>query len=1058
LAETPPFRQTGSMIKKLSKFDVHRRWASELVLIALIAVAAFAAFGTYRAFQVHYNKVHQVVRAQQNVRLMMVAERVQISLSALYVFLTHLATTPDLSESGLGARSDVLAQELWNEWQVTSLFLYDREDPDIIPAPVMNKTGMEPEVFVEGHGIASLLSEHCEWFDENPQSRAMASPIPLPNTADSAKKYGMLYSVPVLGPDGPKGILSAVLPMARIEYLLETNAQGVRALLLDVDKNLYGSRNLSESAHSWFQTNLEGLAVSVLFNSVARVFDVAEKKAVFTATVSPYGLKNRWWTVILWDEEAAMKNAGMTPPHTVRIVSFSVGLTGLLIALLLYRARKATATQREIQDNFSRIAEELLGNTEEDFFRSLVKALATVFGMRYASVCEVLPGKKPQATSLALWTGDEYGENVVSDLAGTPCEQVLASGPCFSPMNVGALFPEDTASKAMNVESYYGTPIHSAQGDVLGVLALMHTENAPRQQRYFDEIMKLFATRAGIEIERRRNEQALQTLVASTTMVGEACFENAAHALQEWLGLDVVMVNRMISGTHMRSVFFYRDGQTRENFSFPMEGTPCARIIEQEYWVCAEGISERFPEDAALQNQRMEGYLGIALKTREGEPMGTLCGLSRTPLTRPPNLHEVLRVLAARLSAEMERTAIAEREYLLESQLRQAQKMEAVGRLAGGVAHDFNNMLQAIQGYASLAMEELDDQEDARTHLKEVLSAGDKAAVLVKQLLMFSRHGLAKTRPTHLNAPIQGIMKMLNRVLGEHIEIHLELEENPNPIVADINQLEQIILNLCVNSRDAMPSGGILRIRTQNVHFDGAFCAVHPWARPGDYAMLGVEDFGEGIADEALEHIFEPFFTTKGAGVGTGLGLAMVYGIVQHHGGFIDVVSRRGQGTDFRLYFPKKIVKPDCMETPTSDDAARGGAESILVAEDEEALRRLSEVVLRKAGYHVVSAEDGEKAIERAQAHTGEFHLAVLDMMMPKKNGRQVAEFLQKTWPNIRILYCTGYRDDSKILKASERKFVEIVEKPISPATLLRKVRALLDVAREGAPPTDRLS
>jgi len=380
----------------------------------------------------------------------------------------------------------------------------------------------------------------------------------------------------------------------------------------------------------------------------------------------------------------------------------------------------------------------------------------------------------------------------------------------------------------------------------------------------------------------------------------------------------------------------------------------------------------------------------------------------------------------------------------LEEQLRQAQKMEAVGQLAGGVAHDFNNLLQAINGFTDMALQDIEADHAARPLLQEVAKAGDRAASLVRQLLAFSRRQVIHPEYLDLNEVIAGLLKMLVRVLGEHIRINFVPGHSPGNIYADRGQIEQVLMNLSLNARDAMPAGGTLTIETACIRADAEYCQTNTWARPGEFVVLTIMDNGCGMDAETLKHIFDPFFTTKEVGKGTGLGLATVYGIVRQHEGMINVYSELGTGTVFRIYLPKSGRPVEVVEI-AQPEQTYSGTETILLAEDDEIVRNLSRRLLQEAGYTVLLAEDGQEALRVAQEHGDQIALALLDVVMPRMGGREVYERLRHSHPRMRFLFASGYSVDFFNASLMPKEGLELVQKPFDPKMLLSRIRKILD-------------
>lgn len=381
----------------------------------------------------------------------------------------------------------------------------------------------------------------------------------------------------------------------------------------------------------------------------------------------------------------------------------------------------------------------------------------------------------------------------------------------------------------------------------------------------------------------------------------------------------------------------------------------------------------------------------------------------------------------------------------LEEQFRQSQKMEAVGRLAGGVAHDFNNLLTVINGYSQLVFNRLPADDPNRLRLAEIQKAGERAANLTRQLLSFSRKQMLQPRVVNLNTLLTELLKLLQRLIGEDIELALAPADDLGWTKIDPGQFEQAIVNLAVNARDAMPYGGHLTIATQNTELDAAYAERYPEVQTGAYVCVTVSDTGLGMAEVTKARIFEPFFTTKDVGKGTGLGLAMVYGFVKQSGGHIDVFSELGSGTTFNLYLPRTaetgaVIKPafELRDIPT-------GTETILLVEDEAAVRHLIRSVLQAGGYTILEAHDGQQAVDLVNQHRGPLHLLITDMVMPRMSGRQVADHLATQHPNARVLFISGYTEEAVTTHKVSELNVAFFQKPFDPISLVYKVRDLLD-------------
>ncbi|MBI4685250.1 MAG: PAS domain S-box protein [Nitrospirae bacterium] len=381
---------------------------------------------------------------------------------------------------------------------------------------------------------------------------------------------------------------------------------------------------------------------------------------------------------------------------------------------------------------------------------------------------------------------------------------------------------------------------------------------------------------------------------------------------------------------------------------------------------------------------------------------------------------------------------------LLEAQLLQAQKMEAIGQLAGGIAHDFNNMLTAIMGYGNLLQTKLGKDNEGKTYVDEIMAAAEQAASLAQNLLAFSRKQIINPKPIKLSEVITHVDNLLKRVIGENIELKVFLSPHEATVIADFSQIEQGLMNLCTNARDAMPEGGVLLIETEIVEFDKDYVKRHAFAKPGKYMAISVTDTGTGLDEKTKERIFEPFFTTKETGKGTGLGLAMVYGIVKQHDGYINVYSEIGKGTTFRIYLPVSDIEAESLHV-SAQLPVRGGNETILIAEDESSIRGLSKNVLEEYGYKVILAQDGEEAVEQFKAYQDTIDILLIDALMPKKNGKEVYNEIKTFKHDIKAIFMSGYTANIIHTKGILESDLELISKPFSPNMLLRKIREVLD-------------
>jgi two-component system cell cycle sensor histidine kinase/response regulator CckA len=389
----------------------------------------------------------------------------------------------------------------------------------------------------------------------------------------------------------------------------------------------------------------------------------------------------------------------------------------------------------------------------------------------------------------------------------------------------------------------------------------------------------------------------------------------------------------------------------------------------------------------------------------------------------------------------------------IEAQLRHAQKMEAIGRLAGSVAHDFNNLLSVILGYSSMLLSDLKPVDPIRADIDLIRVAGEKAAALTRQLLAFSRQQVLAPKVLDLNELVQDAERMLRRLLGEDIQLVMLYDKNLSRVRVDPGQIDQVVMNLALNARDAMPTGGKLTIETKDVFLDAAYAADHLEVTPGPYVMLAVSDTGVGMDRETQLRIFEPFFTTKEVGKGTGLGLATVFGIVRQSGGSIWVYSELGAGTTFKVYLPRatqgELPGPPVFVEPVS----LRGTETILLVEDQDEVRRVAQEILSRYGYHVIAAQNAGEALLSCERHPRTIHLLLTDVVMPQMSGRELAVRLETVRPDMKVLYMSGYTDNAIVHHGILDSGIAYVQKPLVPETLARRVREVLDQSSRRPPP-----
>jgi PAS domain S-box-containing protein len=457
----------------------------------------------------------------------------------------------------------------------------------------------------------------------------------------------------------------------------------------------------------------------------------------------------------------------------------------------------------------------------------------------------------------------------------------------------------------------------------------------------------------------------------------------------------------------------------------------------------------------------MDGSSEFTARRKDGTQFPAEISLAPIATENGTITFAAIRDVTERREPQAEREALraqADREQA-ENRSHQSQRLESLGQLAGGVAHDFNNLLSVILNYASFVEEEIkavsgDDQgrwDAALKDLQQIQGAAERGAGLTHQLLTFGRREVVRPRVLSLNAVVSNVKQLLQRTLDEQIDLVAELAPDLWPVMADPGQIEQVLVNLAVNARDAMPNGGVLRIDTANVVVDQAYAANHHGLSPGQYVRLRLSDNGSGMAEEVIEHAFEPFFTTKPKGEGSGLGLATVYGIIMRMGGFVKIMSRPGEGSTFFMLIPATVVSTDEVEAaehePPAQSAGRssGGGETILVIEDEDAMREVTRRVLTRKRYRVLTAPDGVTALELLSSTDEPIQLLLTDVVMPRMLGKDVADKISVLRPGVRVLYMSGYAQPVLTSQGTLQPGVALIEKPFTQTELLKMVRSVLD-------------
>jgi PAS domain S-box-containing protein len=555
---------------------------------------------------------------------------------------------------------------------------------------------------------------------------------------------------------------------------------------------------------------------------------------------------------------------------------------------------------------------------------------------------------------------------------------------------------------------WLGAPLRSGN-KMFGVIAVQSYDPAMRHSERDQEILTYLSQHVSTAIERSQQREALRASEARHRSLIESAVYGMYRSTTEGRFLDVnpALVNLLgySSAEELMAVEIARD--------IYIEPEDRAKAIEE------------YAATGSLANKE------VHWKRKDGRPI-----IVRLSGSAFGNDH-------GETGFEMIAEDVTERR-LLEEQLRQAQKMEAVGRLAGGVAHDFNNLLTVIKGYSELMLEELDCADPLRTEVDEIKKAADRAASLTRQLLAFSRQQVLAPKVLDLNSVVQNMDKLLRRLLGEDVVLSSVLGADLGRVKADPGQIEQVIMNLAVNARDAMPNGGKLTIESANVELDESYTREHVAVKPGRYVMIAVSDTGTGMPDKVRARIFEPFFTTKDVGKGTGLGLSTVYGIVKQSGGYVWVYSEVGIGSTFKVYLPR-VDAPIDAKSMSRQPITHPGHETVLLVEDEDGVRALMRQVLQKHGYNVLEAPDGSAALLVCERHEGKIDLLLTDVVLEEMSGREIAERLLRMRPDMKVLYVSGYADDAIVQHGVLMAGAAFLQKPFTTEALARKIRQIID-------------
>ena len=547
--------------------------------------------------------------------------------------------------------------------------------------------------------------------------------------------------------------------------------------------------------------------------------------------------------------------------------------------------------------------------------------------------------------------------------------------------------------------------------------------------------------------ERKKREEILwNTSCGVSSETGDSFFVSLVQYLGKTLHADYALIGKLAGENKDRvmTIAVYAKGKVVDNFEYKLEGTPCMNVVGRDSCCYPQDVQRQFPGDILLAEMGIESYVGAPLFDSKGDALGLIVVLDTKPMKEPDMSKSILQIFAIRASSEMERCRMEEEKLQYERKLLQAQKMQALGKLTGGIAHDFNNILTVLVGYGTLLMMKRKEDNLTRDYAGHILALSEKAAKLTKGLLAFSSQQVMNLSTINLNELVKGIDRIISRLVREDIKFKTCFPKKNLIIRADSSQIEQVLMNLLVNAFDAMPNGGCLTLSIESLTSDEEFIKIHGCSAPGEYACISVSDTGTGMDKETKRKIFEPFFTTKEVGKGTGLGLSIVYGVVQQHNGYINVYSEHGKGTTFKIYLPIAKLEAEQANYGFVEDLPKG-TETILVADDDAEVTMLTKTIFQESGYNVILARDGEDAINKFKANQDKIQLLVLDVIMPKKNGKEAYEEIKNLSPLVKVIFTSGYTEDIISQKMVLEEGLNFITKPIMPTELLKRVREVLD-------------
>lgn len=506
-------------------------------------------------------------------------------------------------------------------------------------------------------------------------------------------------------------------------------------------------------------------------------------------------------------------------------------------------------------------------------------------------------------------------------------------------------------------------------------------------------------------------------------------------------------IGRLIEPQRVQGIAYAFDGTLQEPIDYDLQGSPCENVVMRGFCAYPQEVQRLFPQDKHLRALNAESYIGTPLRDPLGRPIGIAWLVHSRPLQPTDAVREILQLFATRAVHELLRVQTETEKEQLQTQLRQVQKMESIGRMAGGLAHDFNNLLTAVLGYIELAQSALPPRNSAQGFLNSAILAVEKAANTTRQLMTLARQQPMQRRLINLNEVVRETVNIAQSWMPASVQIQTYLNDSLWFIEADPSQLLQVLQNLLLNARDAIPeTGGVITIETNNTVLDTEYARTHYQVVPGEYVLLMVSDTGVGMTPAVRERIFEPFFTTKPRGQGMGLGLSIVYSIVNQLGGHIWVYSEEGKGSTFKIYLPRAYEQARVLSATRSlPTELPRGKETLLIVEDELGVLEVAAETLRQQGYTVLTASSPAKALQLAQTHAEPFHLLITDVVMPVMSGRELADYLTRLHPQLRVLYVSGYTENTIVHHGVLQEGVHFLPKPYTPSQLIQKVREVLD-------------